>query len=125
MTAFWSDSKTTMVMDLGISRDAAHVLVGLAIFLLAAAILRRSVLSFWPWFILFCAECVNEINDFWRWGGYEQAPDYLKADLFQDIWLTFLTPALISLIALACPTVFAAPRWRNPPEVPLPDDEPQ
>lgn len=106
---------------LGISRDAAHLLFATVIFLGAAAALRRSVLSPLPWLILFAAEAANEISDFSRYGSYEAAPDYLKADLWTDLVMTFCVPALISLFVVLAPATMWAPPSRQVADIVDPD----
>jgi hypothetical protein len=68
--------KLALVSMTGLSKDALHVHVGLAVLLSSAFILRRRLSSFIPWAIVLAAAMLGEVLDmrddlsyigFWRW----------------------------------------------------------
>ena len=52
------------VMSLtGLTRDALHVHAGMLVFVLSAAILRKSLASPWPWLVAMAVACGMEALD--------------------------------------------------------------
>lgn len=96
----WYQVKLFIEHASGISMDALHILVGFAIFLLAAQVLKRSVANPLPWLATLLLEIGNEAHDL----TIELWPD-LGSQLGEgakDIMLTMTLPTLLMLIA----------RWR-------------
>ncbi len=96
----WYQVKLFIEHASGISMDALHILVGLAIFLLAAAVLKRGVASPLPWLATLLLEIGNEAYDL----NVELWPDLGNqlGEGAKDVLLTIAVPTLIMLIA----------RWR-------------
>ena len=96
----WYQVKLFIEHASGISMDALHILVGFAIFLLAAHVLRRSVASSLPWLATLLLEIGNEIHDL----TVELWPDIGSqlGEGVKDILLTMTLPTLVMLVA----------RWR-------------
>ena len=93
----WYQVKLFIEHASGISMDALHILVGFAIFLLAAHILRRSVASPLPWLATLVLEIGNEAHDL----TVELWPD-LGSQLGEgakDLLLTMTLPTLLMLVA--------------------------
>ena len=96
----WYQVKLFIEHASGISMDALHILVGFAIFLVAALALRRSVASALPWLATLLLEIGNEAYDL----HVELWPDpgSQLGEGAKDIILTMALPTLLLLIA----------RWR-------------
>jgi hypothetical protein len=85
--------------------DALHVHVGVLAQLLAAAVMRRSIASPWPWLLLLTATAANEYYDL----AFEIWPDrdYQFAESIRDSWNTMLIPTILLLLARAAPGLLA------------------
>ena len=96
----WYQVKLFVEHATGISMDALHILVGFAIFLLAAQLLKRSVDSLLPWLATLLLELGNEVHDL----TIELWPDIGSqlGEGSKDIALTMALPTLVMLVA----------RWR-------------
>ena len=93
----WYQVKLFIEHASGISMDALHILVGFAIYLFAALVLRRSVASFLPWLATLLLEIGNEALDL----HVELWPDLGKqlGEGAKDIILTMALPTLMMLLA--------------------------
>ena len=96
----WYQFKLFVEHSSDISMDALHILVGFAIFLLAALTLRRTVADPLPWLALLLLEAGNEAYDL----VVEHWPDpgSQVGEAAKDIMLTMLLPTLVMLVV----------RWR-------------
>ena len=91
----WIEAKAFLERFTGISHDALHVIAGVAVQLLLAALFRSSLARFWPWGVVLLAELANEWNDLRieRWPSLgEQLGEGAK-----DLALTMLLPTLLLL----------------------------
>ena len=83
----------------GLPDPALHVLLGLAIYLTSAALLRRSLRSWAPWLIALAFQLINEVADVSR--------DVMLGDIirwrggFIDTLVTMALPVLILFISRA------------------------
>ncbi|TDU69282.1 hypothetical protein EI77_02933 [Prosthecobacter fusiformis] len=68
--------KLTLVSAVGLSKDALHVHIGLAVFVLVMVIFKRPLRSLIPWLAAFGIACLGEAVDMrddlsslghWRW----------------------------------------------------------
>lgn len=89
--------KTDLATFLGISKDALHVHIGLAVFFVAVVILRKSPGSLVPWILVLAFEVANELMDIFHW--YGGAWTIELGDSAKDIIGTMLWPTLIMLLA--------------------------
>jgi len=108
----WYQVKLFIEHASGISLDALHILVGFAIFLLAAGLLRRSVASPYPWLVTLMLEIGNEAHDFMveLWPD----PGSQMGEATKDIMLTMALPTLLMLAARRRPSLFdCSPRNSN------------
>jgi hypothetical protein len=89
--------KLWLVDQLGIAKDALHICVGLAVFLLAAALLRRPLRDWRPLALVLLAAIAGEVWDlFETWNAGER----LRWDRsWHDVWLTALWPAILFVLA--------------------------
>jgi hypothetical protein len=96
----WYQFKLFIEHASGISLDALHIVLGFAIFLIAAQFLGRSVASPLPWFTTLLLEAGNEAYDFMieLWPD----PGSQVGEAAKDIMLTMALPTLLMGIA----------RWR-------------
>lgn len=92
----YNDIKTGFSELIGISKDALHIHLGLAIFVAVVLLFRRSPSSLWPWLAVLAFELVNELVDAFHWSA-----GVLDIDLpgaIKDIGNTMLWPT-VALIA--------------------------
>lgn len=85
--------KTQLSELLGITKDALHIHIGLAIFLVAALVFRRSLSSWVPWLCLLAFEIANELMDAFHLHGGPfsiEIGDSLKDMLNTMFWPTML-----------------------------------
>ena len=67
----WYEAKMFIEHASVVNSDGLHVLVGVLVWLLAAVVLRRSLVAPSPWLVLFVLILLNESVDLWA----EQWPD--------------------------------------------------
>ena len=96
-TLDWYQVKLFAERSTGVSMDALHIIAGVLLQLLVAALFRRSLASPIPLLAVLALEIVNEANDF----RVEIWPDpgMQFGEAAKDIVLTMLIPTLIFLIA--------------------------
>ena len=87
-----------------VTSDALHVLVGVALWVLAALVLRRRLTDWLPWLVVLAAVLFNEAVDLW----VEQWPDAAMqyGESAKDIVLTLLLPTLLMAAARRRPELF-------------------
>ena len=103
----WFNAKTFIEHMIGFNHDALHVVVGVCLQLLAAAMLRRSVQSLLPWLIVLALELANEWVDLYG----EVWPDHAMqwGESAKDILLTMFLPTIILVAARFRPQLFRRP----------------
>ena len=89
--------KTQLSELLSITKDALHIHIGLAIFLGAALIFRRSLASWLPWLALLAFEFANELMDIFHFHG--GAIGFEVGDSLKDILNTMFWPTVVLLAA--------------------------
>ena len=87
--------KTELALWLGISKDALHIHLGLAIFAILILVLRRSPGSPIPWLGVLAFELVNEAMDIFHW--HEGTCSFEIGDSFKDLVSTMFWPTIIML----------------------------
>jgi hypothetical protein len=89
--------KLAIVSATGLSKDALHIYVGLAVLLAAAAILRKPLRSIIPWLVVLIVAVSGELVDmhddiaslgYWRWGAS-----------LHDVLNTLFWPTVLVLLA--------------------------
>lgn len=89
--------KLAIVSGAGLSKDALHIYVGLSVFLVTAAVLRKPLQSIIPWLAVAAVAIAGEALDmrdditsfgYWRW----------EASL-HDVLNTLLWPTVLLLLA--------------------------
>ena len=102
--SLWYQAKLMIEHASGISMDALHVLVGVLLQLLFAAVLRTSLKSWWPWLVLLALLLMNEAGDLWveRW----PVPAMQFGEGLKDVALTMLLPTVLLLAARLRPAIF-------------------
>lgn len=93
-----------------LERDALHIYAAILVQVAAAAALRRSLASLWPWLIVLAAALLNEALDITRDGVFEE---WERVGALHDLWNTMLVPTLLALLVRFAPGLFA--REREPP----------
>jgi hypothetical protein len=93
----WYQLKLFAEHSTGISMDALHVIVGVALQLLIAGLFKSSVARPMPLIAVLAFELLNEANDF----RVEIWPDpgMQFGEAFKDVVLTMFLPTLIFLVA--------------------------
>ena len=97
----FQQSKLWLMQLLGLPKDALHIYVGLAIFLLSAALFRWPLRSWKPLGAVVAAAFAGEawdIIDNWRIGV---APLWGRS--WHDIWNTCFWPSVLFLVARHTP----------------------
>jgi hypothetical protein len=89
--------KTELSELLGITKDALHIHIGLAIFLGVALVFRRSLASWIPWLALLAFELANELMDIFHLHG--GAIGFEMGDSLKDILNTMFWPTVVLLAA--------------------------
>ena len=102
----WYQFKLFMERASGVSMDALHVLAGVAIFLLIAALLRRGIASGRPLTVLLMLELCNEAYDL----SVERWPDLgmQLGEGAKDVVLTIALPAVLTAVARWKPSIISA-----------------
>ena len=114
LVEYYHQAKLWIGDGTGAPETILHIHGGLAVLMIARIVTRRSLGSFFAWWIVLAAELLNELLDritygSWRW-----------ADTFSDIGHTMFWPTVICL----------AVRWRplltrsDAEKVPVPAHEP-
>lgn len=109
----WNALKDLAADSSGLSKDALHIVAGVAGQLLVAAVLRRSVASPWPWLAVLAGELANEYYDLHReiWTDKPMWPESLK-----DVLVTMAVPTLLLIAARYAPSLLqSSPRARKRP----------
>ena len=95
-----------------VSNDALHVFFGVAVWLVAALLVRRPISSWRPWLWLLAIIAWSETVDLW----VEQWPDpgQQYGEGAKDLVLTMAVPTLLMLAARLRPDLFrAGPRRKR------------
>lgn len=100
----WLYFKNSFSAMAGVSHDALHVLVGVAIQLLVALIFRRRVTSIGPWLVVLAIECLNEWADLTS----EVWPNRIDQwhESYKDVALTMAIPTVLVLAVRFLPRLF-------------------
>lgn len=94
-TSLYNALKTDLADLLGITKDALHIHLGLAIFALIIVIFRRSPGSVLPWLGVLAFELANELLDIFHW--HEGAFSFEIGDAFKDVANTMFWPTVAML----------------------------
>ena len=89
--------KTEISQALGITKDALHIHLGLAIFLGVAFIFRRPLTSLIPWLALLAFELVNELMDMFHL--HNGTIGFEIGDSVKDVLNTMFWPTIVLLAA--------------------------
>lgn len=103
-------AKSFLEASIAFHDDALHVGGGVLVQLVAAAVLRRSLASWWPWLVVLGLELLNEINDF----AIETWPDFDRPRQWgegaKDVLLTLFLPTLLLIVARRWPRLLTGRR---------------
>ena len=101
----WYQFKLFIEHASGISMDALHVIVGFALFLIVARLLKCSIAGPLPWLALLLLELGNEAYDL----RIELWPNLASqiGEGVKDIMLTMVLPTMVALLARWMPALFA------------------
>lgn len=106
----WIQFKDYLSQVTDLDQDALHIYVALLIQLGAAAVLRKSLASVWPWLTVWLFLVVNEAIDLLL--PDEKIGQWQIAGTIQDSWNTMALPTLLWLLAHYAPTLLVGERAR-------------
>lgn len=89
--------KTELSNLLGISKDALHIHIGLALYVLVALVFRRRLSSWLPWLALLAFEIVNELVDIFHVHGGVMGLEL--GDSLKDVVNTMFWPTVVLVVA--------------------------
>jgi hypothetical protein len=97
----WFNFKVFLERTFAFSHDSLHVVAGVLLQLILAALLRVSLASPWPWLIVLALELANEWNDI----AVEAWPDPAMqiGEGAKDLLLTMALPTVLLVIARRWP----------------------
>ena len=95
--SLFQQTKVTLVQLLVLPKDALHIYVGLAVFLAAAALLRKPLGSWVPIAAVVAAALAGEAWDLIETGAIGARPHYDRN--WHDVWNTCFWPAMLFLLA--------------------------
>lgn len=100
----WATIKTAITVDTGLSRDALHVLVGVSLYLLLAAVLPRRASPWLAWLLVLVAVVANEWADYL----HETWPGQWRETL-KDMLTTMSIPTLLLIVGRFAPHLLVRP----------------
>lgn len=98
------DAKLFIERGIGFHNDALHVMAGLALAILFAVLLRRSLADWLPWLLVLALELINEANDYLIETWPNEVPQQL-GEMAKDVALTMALPTLLLLVARHWPHI--------------------
>ena len=103
--ASWHQGKLFIEHAVAVSHDTLHVVVGVLVWLVVAALIRRPASSWFPWLWLLAFILWNETVDLW----VEQWPDpgQQYGEGAKDVLLTMFLPTVLMFVARWRPGLFA------------------
>ncbi|MGH6787065.1 MAG: hypothetical protein ACREBO_09555 [Novosphingobium sp.] len=103
----WFRAKTFLEHSVAFHDDALHVIGGVLVQLIAAALLRRSVASWRPWLAVLALELLNEANDFAieAWPYVDRPMQWGEG--VKDVLLTLALPTVLLVVARRWPGVLS------------------
>jgi hypothetical protein len=103
--ALWFELKELARHSAGLPMDTLHVILGVTIQLVAAALLRTSLASRSPWLVVLVLELANEAYDLWfeRWPSLGMQ----LGEGLRDLIATMLLPTLLWWVARRRPRLLA------------------
>lgn len=81
----------------GLSKDALHVYLGIGVWLLAAAVFRRSITTLRPWLAVLVVACV--IEGFDAFDDWVQLGRWRYVASLHDVVNTMFWPTVLALLA--------------------------
>lgn len=105
------DAKMFVERSLAFHNDALHVMAGLVLALVFAALLRRSLADWLPWLAVLALELLNEANDYF----FEVWPNEVAkqlGEMTKDVALTIALPTLMLVVARCWPHLLSGRRDR-------------
>ena len=100
------------VADFTVSKDALHVYAAFTVQIAAAALLRRPVSSWVPWFVVLVAELSNEGLDMLL-GEEAHIQTWQLIGARHDLVNTMILPTAIVLLSRYAPRLFTPPAPRD------------
>ena len=107
----WFDLKMLLEKSIAFDSDGLHVLAGVALQLIVAALLGSSVARWRPWLVVLGLALANEAVDLWveQWPDAELSAQW--GESVKDLLLTLALPTLLLVVARCWPTLLI--RGRN------------
>jgi hypothetical protein len=96
MVLDWEAAKEWLSSEFHVSHPVLHIHLGLAIYLLASLLLRRSLGSLLPWLVVVTLELANETSDFIRY--YVSGWPWTATNTIEDIVNTLFWPTILVIL---------------------------
>ncbi|WP_028970438.1 hypothetical protein [Sphingomonas sp. URHD0057] len=108
---FWHQGKLFVEHAIAIQHDALHIIFGVIVWVVIAAVMRRPLSSRWPWLWLLAVIAWNETVDLWteKWPD----PGQQYGEGAKDLLLTMLLPTILAVLVRVAPGLFGAARRRR------------
>ena len=109
--ASWHQTKLFIEHSVAIDHDTLHLMAGMLLWLVIAAILRRCISTMLPWLWILAFTLFNEVADLL----IEKWPDFgaQYGEGAKDLLLTMFIPTVLILAARFFPGLFV--QWSPPP----------
>lgn len=95
----WFELKIWLELSTGLDRDSLHIYAGVAVQLVAALLLRRSIASIVPWLSVAAVALANEYYDYSFVPEVSRGNPFYYDEAVRDVWNTLLLPSVLLLIA--------------------------
>lgn len=105
----WMNLKNELVLLTGVSKDAWHVLAGLALMSVAALFAQRRLASPWPFLFVCAVAASNEYYDAKRAEPWDVLAQAHRANMFSDVLLTTFAPLVLFVLARYAPQWIVGP----------------
>ena len=106
-------AKMFLERSLAFHNDALHVMAGLGLALVFAALLRRSLANWLPWLLVLALELANETNDYFFEIWANDVPQQF-GEIAKDIALTMVLPTVLLIVARCWPHLLTGRPERGP-----------
>jgi len=110
----WTEWKLFFERSVSFTTDSMHVISGVVIMLVTAAIIRRPISDWRPWSLVLLLALFNEFSDLWieRWPH----PGRQLGESVKDVLLTLALPTLLLASARLMPHLYKRNRDADSPE---------
>jgi hypothetical protein len=94
----YQDLKIVLMQLFGLGKDALHIYVGLAVFLLTAILFRLPLRDWRPLAAVFLAAVAGELVDLFEWSNRATGA-LVWRNHWHDVWNTMFWPTVLFLLS--------------------------